>query len=406
MDRLLIVDDDPNLVAGLHRVAGRDFEIEAVISGEAAVSRLLGGARFDAIVSDMMMTGMDGIVFLERAREIAAATPRIMLTGHADRTVLLDAINRAHVAAFLHKPAPAAELIAAIRQAIADARAGRVAPASTLTRRQDWIAAELARADFDAQFHVLFQPRICAATGAMVSSEVLLRWTHPARGPISPLEFIPVAEATGGIDDVTAWVLRQAARGWRMLAEGGLDLSVSVNAPISTISSPRFVDMVAGILSQEGMPANRLEIEITESNRLEKADTVREVVAGLREMGTRFALDDFGTGYSFFETLRWLDIDSLKVDRSFVMTLAGHGKNEKIVASIVDLADSLHLTVIAEGVETREQVDLLRGLGVRQLQGFFFAAPMPPDELLRAGLARRDHRRARSFGDAAQDAVA
>jgi EAL domain-containing protein (putative c-di-GMP-specific phosphodiesterase class I) len=129
-------------------------------------------------------------------------------------------------------------------------------------------------------------------------------------------------------------------------------------------------------------------------------------VAGLREMGTRFALDDFGAGYSFFETLRWLDIDSLKVDRSFVMTLAGHGKNEKIVASIVDLADSLHLTVIAEGVETREQVDLLRGLGVRQLQGFFFAAPMPPDELLRAGLARRDHRRARSFGDAAQDAVA
>jgi EAL domain-containing protein (putative c-di-GMP-specific phosphodiesterase class I) len=409
VDRLLIVDDDPNVLAGLHRVAGRHFQIDGVTSGETAVARLLAGARYDAIVSDMMMTGIDGIVFLERAREIAAATPRIMLTGHADRTVLLDAINRAHVAGFLQKPAPAAELIAAIRQAIADARAGRMTPPSALTQRQDWIAAELARADFDAQFRILFQPRICAATGAMASSEVLLRWTHPVQGPISPLEFIPVAEATGRIDDVTAWVLRQAARGWRMLAEGGLDLSVSVNAPISTISSPRFVDMVAGILSEEGMPANRLEIEITESNRLEKADTVREVVDGLREMGTRIALDDFGTGYSFFETLRWLNIDSLKVDRSFVMTLAGHGKNgknEKIVASIVDLADSLHLTVIAEGVETREQVDLLRGLGVRQLQGFFFAAPMPPDELMRAGLARRDHRRARSFGDATRDAVA
>jgi EAL domain-containing protein (putative c-di-GMP-specific phosphodiesterase class I) len=260
------------------------------------------------------------------------------------------------------------------------------------TRGQELIAADLATADLDAEFRLLFQPRISTATGAVVSAEGLLRWTHPRRGAISPLDFIPVAEATGQIERLTAWVVRQAARGWRTMCAAGLDVPVSVNVSLPTIGSPSFVDLAVAILSEEGMPANRLEIEITESHRLTKTDQVRVVVAALRRLGVRVALDDFGTGYSFFETLRWLDIDILKVDRSFVMNLSASSKNQKIVCSIIDLADSLKLTVIAEGVETREQASLLHGLGVRQLQGFLFAKPQTLEAFVADGVVHRDHR--------------
>lgn len=393
MDRVLVVDDDPNVLAGIQRVAGRHFEIEGLTSGDAAVRLLERGERYAAIVSDLRMTGIDGIAFLERARELSRWTPRIMLTGHADQTVLMDAINRASVAGFLRKPVPVAEFIAAVQKAIADAGAAREAAApDSPTPGQAALAADLARADLDAEFHLLFQPRISTATGAVVSAEGLLRWTHPQRGSISPLEFIPVAESTGQIDRLTAWVLRQTARGWRMLDRGGIDISISVNVSLSTIANPAFAGLVATILAEEGMPANRLEIEITESHRLEKTEQVRLVVAALRKRGVRVALDDFGTGYSFFETLKWLDIDILKVDRSFVMHLASSSKNQKIVCAIVDLAESLNLTLIAEGVETREQAEMLHGLGVMQLQGFLFARPQVPAQLVVEAQAQRDRR--------------
>jgi EAL domain-containing protein (putative c-di-GMP-specific phosphodiesterase class I)/CheY-like chemotaxis protein len=400
VDRLLVVDDDPNVLAGICRGAGRHFEIEIFASGETAIRRVMEGARYDAIVSDQMMAGMDGVTFLERVREISASTPRILLTGHADQGVMLDAINRASVSAFLKKPVPASKLIAALRKAIDDARSSQAAPAS-LTDRQGSLAAELARADLDGQFRLVFQPRICGGTGALVSSEALLRWNHPRLGLVSPLEFIPVAEASGQIDALTMWVLRQAARAQGFLARGGLNIPVSVNVSVSTLESPRFADRVLEILAAAGMPPGRLELEITESTRLRKTETVRGTVTAMRDAGIRIALDDFGTGYSFFETLRWLDIDCLKVDRSFVGNLSNSGKNQKIVSSIVDLADSLNLTVIAEGVETPEQVALLHGLGVKQLQGYFFARPMPVEDLLRIGLPVRDHRAARGFGHAA-----
>jgi EAL domain-containing protein (putative c-di-GMP-specific phosphodiesterase class I) len=289
-----------------------------------------------------------------------------MLTGHADQSVLLDAINRARVSGFLRKPAPVAEFIAALRKAIAEAGSMHERPDAVATPSEAELAADLAAADLDAEFQLLFQPRICTGTGTIVSAEGLLRWTHPRRGSISPLEFIPVAEASGQIDRLTAWVLRQTARGWRLVDGAGVDISLSVNVPLS--------------------------IEITESHRLEKTEQVHRVVSALRGQGVRVALDDFGTGYSFFETLKWIDIDILKVDRSFVMHLGSSSKNQKIVCSIVDLAGSLDLTLIAEGVETREQAEMLHGLGVTQLQGFLFAKPLPPEQLVIEALTQRDRR--------------
>lgn len=392
MDRVLVVDDDPNVLAGIQRIAGRHFEIEGLTSGEEAVKLLERGERFAAIVSDLRMTGIDGIAFLERARELARSIPRIMLTGHADQSVLLDAINRARVSGFLRKPAPVAEFIAALRKAIAEAGSMHERPDAVATPSEAELAADLAAADLDAEFQLLFQPRICTGTGAIVSAEGLLRWTHPRRASISPLEFIPVAEASGQIDRLTAWVLRQTARGWRLLDGAGVDISLSVNVPLSTIGSAGFVELVTATLDASDMPANRLEIEITESHRLEKTEQVHRVVSALRGQGVRVALDDFGTGYSFFETLKWIDIDILKVDRSFVMHLGSSSKNQKIVCSIVDLAGSLDLTLIAEGVETREQAEMLHGLGVTQLQGFLFAKPLPPEQLVIEALTQRDRR--------------
>ncbi len=382
MDSVLIVDDEPNVLAGLRRAIGRQFNVDTVTSADEAIRRLKTSGPYCAIVSDLAMADMDGITFLEHARLLSPATPRILLTGHGDRMALVEAINRASVCGFLQKPVPGKELLAALRKAVSNARIERDDASRSLTPRQHWIGKELACADYDKHFTLLFQPRICATSGTVVAAEALLRWNHPERGAISPGEFIPIAEATHQIDQPTVWVLRQAGRAWRSFLEAGVDIPISVNISPSTINTEWLVGTIGAALAEHGMPINRLEVEITENHRLQQVGQVRGALAALRSLGARTALDDFGTGYSSLENLRSLDVDMLKIDQSFVAGLTTTLKHHEIVRAITDLSYALGLTVIAEGVETHEQARILQGLGVHQLQGFLFSEALPPDRFL------------------------
>lgn len=381
MSCVLIADDEPNVLAGLRRSIGRHFDVDAVTSGKEAIHRLETGGLYCAIISDLAMADMDGIAVLERARELSPSTPRILLTGYGDRTALVEAINRASVCGFLQKPVPSAELLAMLQRTVTSAAFGTDRSGLPLTPKQQWIARELSRAVFDEHFNLLFQPRVCAASGSILAAEALLRWTHPERGAISPAEFIPVAEASRQIDRVTAWVLQQAARAWSGFFKAGMDIPISVNVSLSTTRAEWLVDTITAALAQHGMPVSRLEIEITESHRLEEAGQFRGALAALRALGARTALDDFGTGYSFFENLRSLDVDMLKIDQSFVRDLTSSSKHREIVRSITALAHALGQTVIAEGVETCDQARSLQGLGVDQFQGFLFSKAVPAAQL-------------------------
>ena len=225
-----------------------------------------------------------------------------------------------------------------------------------------------------------YQPVICLEKEELRGVEALIRWHHPERGLVSPPEFVPVAEELGLIVPIGEWVLRracqQAVRWWRHRAPKG-PFRLSVNLSARQLQVPALVSAVEQVLADTGLPADALELELTENVAVQATEQLRR----LRAIGVRLALDDFGTGYASLSYLRQLEVDTLKVDRSFIHGLEHAGAVETLVRSIVFLADRLGLDLIAEGVETRRQADELRAMGCRRAQGFFFARPLPAAEL-------------------------
>jgi EAL domain-containing protein (putative c-di-GMP-specific phosphodiesterase class I) len=240
------------------------------------------------------------------------------------------------------------------------------------------------------EFAVHYQPIIDLSTGAMVSAEALLRWEHPERGPIGPVEFIPLAEETGLIVDIGAWVLEQAAQqvvAWRRTLPA---MSVAVNLSVRQMIAPDVVGLVGDVLRRCGADPSSLCLELTESVFMEDVEYFARTMAGLRALGVRLAIDDFGTGYSSLSYLQRFPVDAVKVDRAFVEGLGHDRQQSGLVAAIIAMADALGLDVTAEGVETREQLDILAGLRCPRAQGYFLARPMPADALSR--LVAESHR--------------
>jgi EAL domain-containing protein (putative c-di-GMP-specific phosphodiesterase class I) len=224
--------------------------------------------------------------------------------------------------------------------------------------------------------------------------EALVRWQHPERGPVSPGEFIPVAERTGLIVPLGAWVLREACEQLaRWNAAYGADVmsGVNVNVAARQLRDPHFVDLVAAVLSDTGLRPHQLVLEVTESSVLEGRQ-VRETCQALHDMGVRLALDDFGTGASSLSLLRAFPVDVLKLDKSFVDGICdGEDRGRLAVATAVaQLTETLGLYAVAEGIENEEQMVRLRELGYRFGQGFHMARPLPPGEV--ADLVERARR--------------
>jgi diguanylate cyclase (GGDEF)-like protein len=226
-----------------------------------------------------------------------------------------------------------------------------------------------------------YQPKVALGTGAMVGAEALVRWEHPERGLIGPVQFVPLAEHTGLIGPLTAWVLRQALRDTRAWWDRGHRISVAVNLSVANLVDPDLPSMVAALLAETRLPPAALEFEITESVLMTEPERALRTLTLLRGMGTKLAVDDYGTGHSSLAYLHRLPLNTLKIDRSFISSMAGEGG--VIVRSTVELAHSLGLDVVAEGIEDHRTAVALRVLGCDLGQGFHYARPVPIDQLLR-----------------------
>ena len=244
------------------------------------------------------------------------------------------------------------------------------------------LKADLQRALEQGEFSLHYQPILNLATGRVSEVEALLRWSHPEKGAISPLEFISMAEETGLIVPLGQWVLEQAcyqARAWQLAHSTEPPLVVSVNLSPWQLQHAGLPKDVARVLRETGLAPECLKLEITESAMVDEVGPAGDAVQALRQLGVKLAIDDFGTGYSSLSYLRRLPVDTLKIDRSFVDGLGADPGATAIVRSIVSLAKSLGLQLTAEGIETAEQLGYLRGLGCDRGQGYYFARPLAPE---------------------------
>lgn len=231
------------------------------------------------------------------------------------------------------------------------------------------------------QFLLHYQPRVDLKTGRMIGMEALIRWQHPETGLISPARFIPVAEETGLIVPIGEWVLECACKRNKVwLDEGLAAMRVAVNLSGRQFRQPGLVEFIARTLENSGLPPHQLELEITESMVMHNVEEVIEMMHRLKDMGIHISIDDFGTGYSSLNWLKRFPIDTLKVDQSFVRDMADDSGNLDIVRAIISLGHNLNLNVLAEGVETDEQLRLLKREGCDEMQGYLFSPPLDEDK--------------------------
>jgi EAL domain-containing protein (putative c-di-GMP-specific phosphodiesterase class I) len=250
------------------------------------------------------------------------------------------------------------------------------------------VASELHRALKNGELQLAYQP-VCSVEDSMVVGfEALLRWEHPERGTIPPLEFIPVAEESGLMVPIGAWVLQEACRqAVRWSRSLGAELRMAVNVSGCQLADGDFPSFVREVLSTSGMRPDHLVLEITESILLGEDTDYQSVLGELREIGVRLSIDDFGTGYSSLAYLGRFPFDQLKVDRSFVQDLAERG-DSRIMEAVVRLAHELGLEVVAEGVETESELLAVQALGCEVVQGFLLGRPVPPSCI--GGIRRRE----------------
>jgi diguanylate cyclase (GGDEF)-like protein len=243
------------------------------------------------------------------------------------------------------------------------------------------LAGELRRAIEQEELVLHFQPKAELDSGHIVGVEALVRWQHPERGFIPPNEFIPIAERTGLIKPLSRYVIKTALRQCSEWRAAGLDLHIAVNLTIPDLLDLALPDLIDGLLTETCVPADKLELEITESTILADPFRVRQVLNRLNEMGLRLAIDDFGTGYSSLAYLRRLPVQTIKIDRSFVMDMCENQNDATIVRSTIELGRNLGLEVVAEGVESQEAWDTLRSQGCTLAQGYLIGRPMPAQDV-------------------------
>jgi len=247
------------------------------------------------------------------------------------------------------------------------------------------LEAELRLALPGKQFYLQYQPIVSPQDGMIRGFEALLRWRHPVLGMISPVEFIPVAEEVGLIGQIGGWVLDEACRQLRAWQDAGSpSLSMSVNVSAIQLADGELVDLVTRVLADSGIAHGSLKLELTESAVMADPEHALAIFQQLKALGVRLSLDDFGTGYSSLSHLRRLPIDTLKIDRSFVSAMDSHADKREIAGVVVMLARALGLDVVAEGVETNAEVDILRDMGSDFVQGYYFFRPLDHEAATRA----------------------
>ncbi|MCJ2177658.1 EAL domain-containing protein [Novosphingobium album (ex Hu et al. 2023)] len=255
------------------------------------------------------------------------------------------------------------------------------------SRRQEaqWeisLLTSLDRAIDNGEVWVAYQPKLDLKTNRICGAEALVRWTHPERGPISPEKFIRIAEEFHRIERITRFVINDAVRTAVELQRMGHNLTISVNISAQLLRNPGLPGMIADILAEHGLPPDRLILEITETDRLDRSSRTYQMLQRLVRSGLRLSIDDFGTGNATIDYLRYLPASEVKIDKSFVSSMEANKEDLLLVQSIIDMAHSLDRTVVAEGVETAKALEMLRGLRCDVIQGYFLSRPVPFRELV------------------------
>ena len=348
----------------------------ATIAGAGASAARMGGDRFALLVATPPGTATAGT--LATALSDALARPYLVmgcetvLRIHAGVAVYPD-----HATCF-DRLLLAAELALEracrgdTRWQMFDTQLNRAAIARKTMEK------DLKRALEDGEFRLHYQPQVELGTGRVVAVEALLRWQHPERGLVAPQNFIPVAEASGLIRPIGAWVLAEACRATRRWHDRGLPIGISVNVSAAQLKHQDLPVVVGQALQASGLPAAALELELTESMFVDPAELiVHRAVQAIAAMGVRLAIDDFGTGYSSLGYLKRLPVHKIKIDKSFVRELGRDDGDAAIVRSIISLAQTFGKRVLAEGIEEASQYRYLVAEGCHEGQGYHFARPMP-----------------------------
>ncbi|MCS6874969.1 MAG: bifunctional diguanylate cyclase/phosphodiesterase [Pyrinomonadaceae bacterium] len=240
------------------------------------------------------------------------------------------------------------------------------------------------------QFLLFYQPIICLKSGELVGFEALLRWLHPEKGFIPPSKFIPIAEDSGLIIPMTDWILTEACSQIAKWERIKSNLTISVNISGKHFAMETLPEEVNRIIRKTGINANNLKLELTETSAMENPTLSMSLLKDLRKLGVRLSIDDFGTGYSSLSQLCYLPFDSIKIDRSFVSLISKEDEKPEILKAIITLGKNLGMTLVAEGIETKEQLKVLRSMGCDYGQGYFIAKPMPKEEVEKNLLSQKN----------------
>ncbi len=386
--RLLIIDDEPSIGAIIARVATSvGYQALAVENADDFLDKVRSWAPTH-IAMDLQMPIVDGLQLLSQLASDQCAANIILISGVGDSVV--NAARRVGTARGLN-------VTAAISKPFSTADLADVLKANRM--EDPWLTiANFSAAMNREEFYLLYQPKIDLRGARVAGAEALVRWRHPLRGVIAPLEFIPFAESSTCIDRMTQWIGATACGQLRAWDELGCRLSLAINVSARNLHEPRLADQLEAQCRGAGLDTSRLTLELTETAAMRDAVQMMDVLTRLRVKGFHLAIDDFGTGYSSLVQLHRLPFSEIKIDRTFVAGCATSSESRSIVRLVVDLAHALGMKAVAEGVESSEALRLLREMGCDEAQGDFIAPALDAIDVPAAVLHQADSRWYRESG--------
>ncbi|MTJ08153.1 EAL domain-containing response regulator [Anabaena sp. UHCC 0204] len=385
MPKILVIEDEESVRENLlDLLEAENFETVVAANGKIGLNMAMS-EQPDLILCDMMMPELDGYGVLTALRQdpLTATVPFIFLTAKSAKSDFRQGMNMG-ADDYLTKPFTRNELLSAILNKLekyANLRKHLSAIANKLTPRMQIVIENLHQTIKEknfAGFEINYQPIVDINTGRITSAESLLRWQSTELGRVSPQEFIPLAESNGLIIDIGKWVLNTVCKQMRIWQDAGIyDLTIAVNLSAIEFNQPELITKIMYLISSNNIQPNCLELELTETMIMEDVNGAIKAMNTLRSLGVKIAIDDFGVGNNSLISLKQLPIDTLKIDRDFVQNINTDYRKSAITKNLIRLGHELNLKIIAEGVETEEELAFLRENNCDSIQGFICSPALP-----------------------------
>lgn len=399
MTKILVIEDEKLVRENIiDLLAAEDFDTIAAANGRVGLDLAVSQIP-DLILCDLMMPEVDGYGVLTTLREepATATIPFIFLTAKSARSDFRQGMDLG-ADDYLTKPFTRTELLNAItsrlaKQATLAKQASTKFEAQTFSPKAQmmemYLRRTIEREEFE-QFLVYYQPIVDIHSGRIIGAESLLRWQHPELGMVTPTELIPLAESTDLILPISDWVLNKVCKQMKLWHNQGFtDLRVAVNISANQLKQPNFSDKIIHLLLSNNLVPDRLVLELTENIIMPDINQAISTMNEVHSFGVKIAIDDFGAGYSSLIYLKQLPIHILKIDRYFIQCIANDSQKAVITTALIQMAHNLNLHIVAEGVETEQELAFLRQHKCDAIQGFFFSHPLPPREFEKILFAKK-----------------